>query len=71
MAKIIKVRENTLSFVKYLPPNVELISRLSMFLLNMQSTHCIIHHKDAVYKLHSLLFHTDSNAKHAYCNHDE
>ena len=34
MAKIIKVRENTLSFVKYLPPNVELISRLSMFLLN-------------------------------------
>lgn len=56
MAKIIKVRENTLSFVKYLPPNVELISRLSMFLLNMQSIHCIIHPKHAVYRLHPRRF---------------
>ena len=61
MAKIIKVRENTLSFVKYLPPNVELISQLSMFLLNMQSIHCIIHHKDAVYRLHPRRFYDKSN----------
>ena len=61
MAKIIKVRENTLSFVKYLLPNVELISRLSMFLLNMQSIHCIIPLKDVVYRLHLHRFYDKSN----------